>query len=933
MNGTTTKGLSTTPLSPKLLSPTSLSPTTPLREHRSPSLSTRPILAESVVILNSAPVAPIPSVQTRLASSVSPAHTSTPPPSPPLSASGHGHVGLNVNSTLDTHDRSSKGPFSTSQQQHQPPPPPLQQQQQLHHHHHHQPEFGQPRSHHMATSPGQKRVSANCEATSAAAAAAAASYTSQELAIAYSMVTSETHKTHEAPPQTPGPREGDALSSLWKKTIPLQEPYFQTRHAIASQHTLSTLDGVLFSLDEEPKEFSPAMYIAMRNRIFELEAKTVNYTPFNRSRKRPVERPEFEDYYGQHGDSEPGHYSKRQAHHPPHLPGAHGGVVYRQSSSHPSWYSPEAYASMTQVANSHQPPPHRHSQGSQPKSNSYFEQEPRPVSVPHRPVPLMPTPPESQPSSREAPYNTSAPPRTIQPRPDDSHQHPGTQTRSSPRPTPHDTRHHHSPRSSPTHHFGTRSHHSPDMAPRPHMHGNVDNAAAAEQKRQSFHQRQHRAQQQAQSDYSRSYHLQKHMQMIDQQRAAQLAQQKLQQHKQEAQTQGAKAIQRHYQPHQRMYPHSSQPIAIQPHPSQKAHPPVPPRPIRLQQHQQLAQQQLIQRYQLQKQLQQKQHLQQQQILQLQYLRQRQLNRSSNNSNSDTMAKPNAGSGLGGVHKLSITKQKQPRPLECSNCMALDSLAWHTKAPAQVSGTSNEGKVLLCPPCTQFLQAHGRSRPVSSFRTNFLKKIHCRFKRELQDVRFQGWQDAQVIEIDDKMTESEFQAVFDPNHSSEGCPSSSMPSSPILATSTESDQTVIKIEDDDDDVIMISPPSKKTEERAYQSEATVGELFGHRWRTEPMVGYTLVHFGGSDRTRMVPMNPTVPSLTVVFNRAAESVSFSFRVLVNGLCLLSSGGGPPALHMPEMVDEESEDEEAQEEEQLESPEGQGQEAAPPQGSEAA
>jgi len=41
------------------------------------------------------------------------------------------------------------------------------------------------------------------------------------------------------------------------------------------------------------------------------------------------------------------------------------------------------------------------------------------------------------------------------------------------------------------------------------------------------------------------------------------------------------------------------------------------------------------------------------------------------------------------------------------------------------------------------------------------------------------------------------------------------------------------------------------------------------------------------------------------------------------------------MPEMVDEESEDEEAQEGEQLENPEGQGQglEAVPPQGSEAA
>ncbi|KAF9329355.1 hypothetical protein BG006_007549 [Podila minutissima] len=51
-----------------------------------------------------------------------------------------------------------------------------------------------------------------------------------------------------------------------------------------------------------------------------------------------------------------------------------------------------------------------------------------------------------------------------------------------------------------------------------------------------------------------------------------------------------------------------------------------------------------------------------------------------------------------------------------------------------------------------------------------------------------------------------------------------------------------------------------------------------------------------------MNPTVPSLTITFNRKAESITFAFRVLVNGLCLLASGGGPPALHMPEMADDE-------------------------------
>ncbi|KAF9162664.1 hypothetical protein BGX20_001639, partial [Mortierella sp. AD010] len=42
----------------------------------------------------------------------------------------------------------------------------------------------------------------------------------------------------------PPPDDGsDALSSLWKKTTPIQEPYFRTPYTIASQHTLSTLGG------------------------------------------------------------------------------------------------------------------------------------------------------------------------------------------------------------------------------------------------------------------------------------------------------------------------------------------------------------------------------------------------------------------------------------------------------------------------------------------------------------------------------------------------------------------------------------------------------------------------------------------------------------------------------------------------------------------
>lgn len=303
-------------------------------------------------------------------------------------------------------------------------------------------------------------------------------------------------------------------------------------------------------------------------------------------------------------------------------------------------------------------------------------------------------------------------------------------------------------------------------------------------------------------------------------------------------------------------------------------------------------------------------------------------------------------------------------------MALDSLAWKPKvelqivtsdesnpsgepATAAVGGEGAQGAKILCPACTQYLQTHGKSRPVPPFRTNFLKKIHMRFKRELQEVRFQGWQDAQVLEIEDRMVEREFQMVFNGLDESDAYQiqsrSSSVAGSPAPAAATASISTVtdpastgtaadkssttststssgvkeaamtessrvsesivIKVEDDDEETIGSLKKSKpeSVEVRTFQSEASVGELFGHRWRTEPVVGYTLVHFGGSDRTRMVPMNPTVPFLTVKFDRTTESITFAFRVLVNGLCLLSSGGGPPALHMPEMADDDESEEE--------------------------
>ena len=111
-----------------------------------------------------------------------------------------------------------------------------------------------------------------------------------------------------------------------------------------------------------------------------------------------------------------------------------------------------------------------------------------------------------------------------------------------------------------------------------------------------------------------------------------------------------------------------------------------------------------------------------------------------------------------------------------------------------------------------------------------------------------------------------------------------------AGATEEGPIVIKIEDDDDDVSVIgshqshfssgstvvtsSLPS--SEVRTFMSEAAVGDVFGQRWKTEPMVGYTLVHFGGSDRTRMVPMNPTVPSLSKFFLHFCCDVYFDFTI---------------------------------------------------------
>ncbi|KAF9145570.1 hypothetical protein BGX30_008129 [Mortierella sp. GBA39] len=497
-----------------------------------------------------------------------------------------------------------------------------------------------------------------------------------------------------------------------------------------------------------------------------------------------------------------------------------------------------------------------------------------------------------------------------------------------------------------------------------------------------------------------------HMRLLDQQRAAQMAAQQQQhqqhqQHQQQKQQQGQsfKPIQRQYQPHQQMYPSYNQPIAIKPHPgptqvqlqqqqqqllqkqqaqaqAQAQNPNIRPNPFQQQQQRLTPQQQMMQRYQQQRQLQQKQH----QLRQLQYLRNRPAATYPTQKTATSTSSSSAlTGGSPGSHSPTPPRvfgpqvdrpiKKLTRPLECSNCMALDSLAWRPKAElpivtpdesnpsgepatATVGGAGAQGAKILCPVCTQYLQTHGKPRPVPPFRTNFLKKIHTRFKRELQEVRFQGWQDAQVLEIEDRMVEREFQMVFNGLDESDASQiqsrsvsvaNSPAPTTTITSISTTTDPAstgsaadkdsavststsssakeamaesskvpesiVIKVEDDDEGTVGSLTKSKheSVEVRTFQSEASVGELFGHRWRTEPVVGYTLVHFGGSDRTRMVPMNPTVPFLTVKFDRTTESITFAFRVLVNGLCLLSSGGGPPALHMPEMADDDESEEE--------------------------
>ncbi|KAG0370919.1 hypothetical protein BGZ54_002730 [Gamsiella multidivaricata] len=555
------------------------------------------------------------------------------------------------------------------------------------------------------------------------------------------------------------------------------------------------MGGVLFSLDEDPKEFNQDMYVAMRNRIFELEAKTVNYAPFNRSRKRSVDR-SADEYHGYHGYGRECPITTFKHRLRRHL----GRLPWTESTS---------------------------------------------IDLHIRVLP----------GARQRPICMSY---------------------------------------IMIFRVGADIHAQ-----------STENGINNEPQR------------------SRSYHLRKHLRMLDQQRDAQISrqkqhqeQQKEQQQQQEKQKQSV-TIQRHYQPHQQMYPYHSTlrplPILSRSVPHLPQSDPNARSSALHQQHQE--KQQLIQRYQLH----------------FDYQKQRELCQPQHQHLQKTTGQFSPSwavieSPLSSPQETTTSEPHVTRMISRSIALASTSSARFTlgdgpNLPTGASSVSN-GEV-LCSACIQYMQSYGKSRPVPPFRLNFMRKVHCRFKKELLQLRFQGWQDTQILEIDDRMTEREFRTLFfagmEEGLAITSSAQSGEPSSPKLSSNSILEQNgasvATNIQDDDDDDDRTFDSLSTDELRTFTSEASLGDLFGHRWKMEPIVGYTLVHFGGSDRTRMVPMNPTVSSLTVTYIRKLESVKFSFRVHVNGLCLLSSGGGPPALHMPEMADEEDSEDDQEAHEALE------------------
>ncbi|KAK3808810.1 MAG: hypothetical protein JOS17DRAFT_545064 [Linnemannia elongata] len=182
--------LTTAPLPPSTMtkppSPTSLSPcsrdvTPRVMSVPVAQINTSPVITSTVPNINSDALTSTTVAHGRRSRSRSRnASTSTPPPSPPLSASDTAHK-EGRNGSIDTHTR---------------------QRNTLHHLQQRNQRYG----HHLTS----------VQVSTAAAAAAAASYTSQELAIAYSMVTSSVQETGEegeskavtstdqGPPKQPG---------------------------------------------------------------------------------------------------------------------------------------------------------------------------------------------------------------------------------------------------------------------------------------------------------------------------------------------------------------------------------------------------------------------------------------------------------------------------------------------------------------------------------------------------------------------------------------------------------------------------------------------------------------------------------------------------------------------------------------------------------
>ncbi|KAG0066657.1 hypothetical protein BGZ89_007060, partial [Linnemannia elongata] len=439
----------TKPPSPTSLSPCSRDVTPRVMSVPVAQINTSPIITSTVPNINSEGTSTTSTAAhgRRSRSRSRNASTSTPPPSPPLSASDTVHK-EGRNGPMDAHTRQRNTP---------------------HHYQHRNQRY----SHHLTS----------VEVSTAAAAAAAASYTSQELAIAYSMVTSSAQETGE---------EGESKAAT------------TTDQGLSKQQ--AKLDQIHSSSDSNDA----------LSTLWKLEAKTVNYAPFNRSRKRSVDRSmdEYPGYgYGQgydhahqgrppvHSgyDGEYGHSSKRAAYHHSNHPHRHSPpspaygpprpedrqYIYRHAPSYPSWYTPETYMSGSQP----QHPGSRHvptRTGDRESASSHLQ-------IDHRNSRDSNGLDSSGPLS-SPPRTLAAKPQTVQPRPILPHRgaEAGGPTKMHHSPSSQPNRH--SPPSHPSSsqytHANPQSTEQPPTPTTPSQQQQLQQQQQ-EQQRQSFHQRQH----------------------------------------------------------------------------------------------------------------------------------------------------------------------------------------------------------------------------------------------------------------------------------------------------------------------------------------------------------------------------------------------------------------------------------------------------------